>query len=90
MATEEATTRSTIDAELAVTNFQHVGGSTATWALSTTMPCPTVVGDDASPARSEGVPLAVTLCEGRGVVDIRSTHLRIGGSKNSKCRQECI
>ena len=38
MATEEATTRSTIDAEIAVANLQHIGRSTATRALCTTVP----------------------------------------------------
>ena len=38
MTTEEATTGSTIDAEIAVTNLQHIRSSTTTWALSTTMP----------------------------------------------------
>ena len=90
MTTEETTTSSTIYAEITVANFHHIGSSTTTRAIGTTMPCPAVIRDDTSPTRSEGIPLTVTLCKCRGVVDIRCTNLRMGSSNNSKCRQECM
>ena len=79
MAAAQTTTGGTVNDQITVANLQHIGSGTATGALGTTMPRPTVFGNEASTAGAEGVILAITLGNGRGVVDIRLSYLGIDG-----------
>lgn len=75
MTTTESTTRGTVDTEIPVTNLQDIRSRTATSAYGTAMPCPAVLADESATTRAEGVVFPLTLRNGRGVVDIRSTCL---------------
>ena len=70
MSSTQSASRSAIDDEVAVSDFQDVGSSTSTWADGSAMPRPAVVGDKASPTRSKRVVLAVTLGQRRWVMDV--------------------
>ena len=76
MTATQTTTRCTIDAEVTVTNLYHVRGCTATGTVSATVPGPSVLRNEASTSRSEGIVFAVTLGDGRRVVDIGLADLR--------------
>ena len=76
MTAAESTTRSTVDAEVAVANLQYIGSCTATGALSAAVPAPTVFRDETSTAGAEGIVLTVALGDGRGIVDVGFAYLR--------------
>ena len=69
MTATETTTRGTVDTEITIADLQHVGGCAATGTVSTAVPAPTVFRDQATAASAEGVELAITLGEGRWVVE---------------------
>ena len=61
MTTSQSATRSTIDAEIAVAYLQHIRGCTTSRTLCSTVPRPTILTNEASPTRSEGVVPSLTL-----------------------------
>jgi hypothetical protein len=70
VTTAESASCGSVDDEVAVTNFQDIGGCPAAGTFGTFVPCPSVFGDKASATRTEGVVLTVTFGKGRRVVDI--------------------
>ena len=76
MTTTESTTSGTIDTEITVTDLQHIGSRTTTWAIGTAVPGPTVFRDQSSATCAESIVFAVALSESRWVVDIGGTYLR--------------
>ena len=90
MTTTKSTTRGTIDAEVTVAYLQHVGGCTTTGTVSSTVPAPAIIRDQATATSAEGVILTLTLGQRRGVVDIWSANLCVCGCGNGQCRQNCM
>ena len=76
MTAAKATACGTIDDKIAVANLQDIRRCASARTISTAVPAPAVLRDEASAACAEGVLLAVALGDGRGVVDIRSADLR--------------
>ena len=90
MTTAKATTCGTIDTEVTITNLQYIGGCTATRTVCTTMPAPTVVGNQTATTCAESVILAIALGKSRWIVDIRFSYLRLCGNSKTESRQNCM
>ena len=90
MTAAKTTTRGTIDAEVTVADLQYIGCCTATRTVGTAVPTPAVFRDKTTATRAESIVFAVTLCEGRGIVDIGCADLRVCGCGQHQSRQYCM
>ena len=90
MTATETTTRSTVDTEISVADLQDVGGSTATGTVGATVPAPAVGRDETAATSAEGVILAITLGQGRWVVDIGFAYLGLSSYCKAESRQDCM